>query len=262
MDVPFIITERSGSIRIIRLNRPEALNVLSLEMLLTLSGIFIDLNKQPELRAIIITGTGVEAFCAGLDTGGLSEQSGPQTPAREMSRQLQMLCNQIENCRVPVIAAINGVAVDDGSELALACHLKIASPDVRFILTANGADLISTVTRQRRLTRDIANARALGRVLTSDAVSAQEALQLGLINRVVAAHELLSEAQSLADEIAGLAPLAIRACLEAVNQGVDLPLEEGLALESKLFASLFSTEDVREGTRAFLEKRAPVFKGK
>jgi len=238
-----ITVERRDSYLIIRLNRPDQFNTLSLEMILALSDIFKSLDSEPTLRTVILTGTEDQAFCAGLDT---TELAGPNRS--ELSERSQDIFSQIENCHVPVIAAINGIAADDGCRLALACHLRIASANAQFSLPEARSGIVS------------GDEGAL-EMLSGKVVSAEEALRLGLITRIVPADELLSRAEDLAREIAQLAPLAIRACLEAVTRGNQLPLAEGLALETKLFASLFDTDDVREGTSAFLEKRTPVFKG-
>jgi len=161
---------------------------------------------------------------------------------------------------VPVIAAVGGIAAGDGCELALACHLRIAAANAQFSLTEARPGFDSGYDVRGRLAREVGEEVAL-QMLSGKVVSAEEALRLGLINRLVPAVELLSRAEDLAREIAQLAPLAIRACLEAVTRGNQLPLAEGLALETKLFASLFDSDDVREGTSAFLEKRTPAFKG-
>ena len=238
-----IVQERRDQVAIIRLKRPEEFNTLSREMILALSDIFMSLDTEPNLRAVILTGTGDEAFCTGTDT---TELAGPNES--ELSARGQALFSQIESCHVPVIAAVNGIAAGDGCGLAFACHLRIASTNARFSLP----EARSGIVRGYEGTLEL---------LTGKEVSAEEALRFGLVNHVVPAVELLARAEGLAREIAQLAPLAIRACLEAVNHGTQLPLAEGLALETKLFASLFDTDDVREGTSAFLEKRSPVFKG-
>ena len=246
-----IIFELRDQVAIIRLNRLDDFNRLSADAILSLSDSFRSLNSQPGLRAIILTGTGETAFCASADLGeahGLDDLS-------------EHLFNQIESCGVPVIAAVNGVAAGVGCELALACHLRIATANAQFSLSETEPGVMSAHLRRQRLAREIGNERALEIMLTGKAIGAAEALQFGFINRVVPAAELLAQAEALACEIAELAPLAIRACLEAVTQGTQLSLSEGLALESKLFARLFETDDVREGTSAFLEKRKPVFKG-
>jgi len=262
MDSPFVIVERIESFEIIRLNRPEKFNALSREMILALSEIFTNLESQPELRAIILTGEGDRSFCAGTDITELTMVAEfDKGRAREVSERGQELCNQIESCGVPVIAAVNGIAAGGGCELALACHIRIASANAQFSLPETKLGIIPGYGGTQRLAREIGHGRALEMMLTGRAVSAAEALQFGLINNIASAGESLDAAESLAREIARLAPLAIRACLEAVIRGAELPLAEGLALEAKLFAGLFASEDVREGTRAFLEKRSPIFKG-
>jgi enoyl-CoA hydratase len=256
----FIITERTDSFAIIRLNRPKKLNALSGEMILALSEIFTNLESQSDLRAIIVTGEGDKAFCAGTDINELADLD--KDRSQEVSQRGQELCNQIERCGVPVIAAVNGVAAGGGCELALACHLRMASASAQFSLPETKLGIIPAYGGTQRLAREIGHGRALEMLLTGRIISAAEALQFGLVNDIAPPADLLAVAKSLAREIASLAPLAIRACLEAVNRGAELPLAEGLALEARLFASLFASEDVREGTSAFLEKRSPVFKGR
>jgi len=258
MESSLIITERKSSFTIIRLNRPEKFNALSREMILALSETFASLATDDQLRAIILTGTGDKAFCAGTDIGELVQVEPDE--ARKVSERGQALCDQIENSPVPVIAAINGIAAGGGCELALACHIRVASNNASFSLPESKLGIIPGYGGTQRLAREIGNGPALEMMLTGRTVGAAQALQCGLINRLVTGG-LLAEAESLASEIAGLAPLAIRACLNAVTHGIDLTLTEGLALEAELFASLFATADMREGTRAFLEKRPPVFRG-
>lgn len=252
MNSPLITIERSNSYLILRLSRPEKFNALSREMILALREIFKNLDGEPNFRAVILTGTGEEAFCAGSD---ITELAGPEE--REL---FEDLFTQIESCHVPVIAAVNGIATGDGCELALACHLRIASTNAQFSLPGASSGIVPAHDGRKRLAREVGEEVAL-EILSGKVVSAEEALRFGLINRVVPAAELIAQAEDLARRIAQLAPLAIRACLEAVTQGNQLPLAEGLQLEAKLFASLFDTDDVREGTSAFLEKRSPVFKG-
>jgi enoyl-CoA hydratase len=258
--MPLIEYERSDAIAVIRLNRTEKLNALSREMIVVLSDLFTNQPSQSDLRAIILTGTGDRAFCVGSDITELASLDNDQ--ALEVSQRAQSLCSQIETSGVPVIAAINGSASGAGCELALACHIRIASVNAQFIFCETKLGTSPGYERAQRLAREIGEGHAAELLLPGRTVSAEEALRFGLVNHVVPAAELLAQAEGLANEIAQLAPLAIRACLKAVTEGTQLPLAEGLALESKLFASLFATEDVREGTSAFLEKRAPVFKGK
>ena len=260
MDSTLVISERTDSFQIIRLNRPDKRNSLSREMILALSEVFTNLENESSLRAVILTGEGDRSFCAGTDITELATLD--KDHAREVSERGQALCNQVESCGVPVIAAINGVAAGGGCELALACHLRIATTNAEFSLPETKLGIIPGYGGTQRLAREIGQGRALEMMLTGRTLNAAEALQFGLVNRIARTGELLTAAESLAHEIASLAPLAIHACLEAVIQGAELPLVEGLALEAKLFASLFASNDVREGTRAFLEKRSPVFKGK
>jgi len=260
--MPLVIFEPRESVTIIRLNRPEKRNALSREMISELTEIFSTFKNQSDLRAVILTGAGDKAFCAGTDIAELTAVGNDTTRADEVSKRGQELCDQIENCGVPVVAAVNGIAFGGGCELALACHLRIASENAQFSLPETKLGVVPAYGGTQRLAREIGQGRATEMMLTGRTVSAAEALQFGLVNHVVAAADLLREAEALANEIAQLAPLAIRACLQAVIRGAELPLEEGLALEAKLFAQLFATNDVREGTSAFLEKRPPVFKGK
>jgi enoyl-CoA hydratase len=160
-----------------------------------------------------------------------------------------------------VIAAINGIAAGGGCELALGCHIRLASTNARFSLPETKLGIIPGYGGTQRLAREIGNGRAVEMMLTGKTVGAEAALQEGLVNRLTTFEDLLAVAESLANEIALLAPLAIRACLKALTRGSDLPLAQGLKLEAELFARLFDTEDMREGTRAFLEKRQPRFSG-
>jgi enoyl-CoA hydratase len=253
-----VILERRSAIAIIRLNRPEKLNALSGAMLEDLSRAFNQIENQSELRAVILTGSG-DAFCAGTDIRELAALD--QNQARATSERGQAVCNQIENFPLPVIAAINGIAAGGGCELALACHLRIASSTAKFSLPETKLGVIPAYGGTQRLSREIGSGRAFEVMLTGKVLSASQGYQFGLVNQVTDQEDALTTAESLAMEISKLAPLAVRACLKAVTEGLDLPLREGLALEAELFASLFATQDMREGTLAFLEKRTPVFKG-
>jgi len=257
--------EQHEAIEVVRLNRPEKLNALSSEMIATLSDLFSSFKQQSELRAVILTGSGDQAFCAGTDiseiANAVENAKDIQLSARRISERGQTLCHLIENCGVPVIAAVNGIAAGGGCELALAAHLRLAADGAQFSLPETKLGVLPGYGGTQRLAREVGEGRALEIMLTGRNVNADEALQLGLVNRVTSRANLLDEAMALAKEISQLAPLAIRACLKAVIAGESLPLVDCLALETKLFAGLFETNDVREGTRAFLEKRKPLFKG-
>jgi enoyl-CoA hydratase len=257
--MPLILLERLDAIAIVRLNRPEKLNALSRAMVDDLSDAFKQLEKQSDLRAVILTGSGEAAFCAGTDINELAELD--QNGARAASERGQAVCNQIENCPVPVIAAIKGIAAGGGCELALACHLRIASTNAQFTLPETKLGMIPAYGGTQRLPREIGYGRGLEVMLTGKVLSAEQAYQFGLVNQVTDPADVFTEAELLARNISTLAPLAVRACLKAVIHGLELQLREGLALEAELFASLFATGDMREGTSAFLEKRTPIFKG-
>jgi enoyl-CoA hydratase len=264
MPTSLVINERHGPTAIVRLNRPDKLNALSGEMMIELSETFARIATDSEVRAVILTGAGDRAFCAGTDIGELSDRTTSEdctNQARAIAERGQAVCDQIASFGVPVIAAINGLAAGGGCELALACHLRLAAENAEFSLPETKLGVIPGYGGTQRAAREIGPGRALEMMLTGRVVLAAEASRIGLVNRVVAQATLLSEAESLAAQIATLAPLAIRACLEAVTRGIELPLAEGLALEAELFSGLFATADMREGTRAFLEKRGPVFKG-
>jgi enoyl-CoA hydratase len=243
----------------VRLNRPAKRNALTRAMLERLTELFRSFSERTDLCAVLLTGTGQAAFCAGTDISeleGLDEASALRTAERG-----QETCEAIELCGVPVIVAVNGIAAGGGCELALACHLRVASTHAAFSLPEIKLGMIPAYGGTQRLARAVGHGRALAAMLAGESLPSDDALRLGLVNRVVAPEELWNETEKLAETISPLAPLAIRACLAAVTRGARLPLADGLALEAQLFAQLFATSDVREGTRAFLEKRTPHFKG-
>ncbi|HKR01482.1 MAG TPA: enoyl-CoA hydratase-related protein [Pyrinomonadaceae bacterium] len=255
-----VVEDKNDGLLLVRLDRPDKRNALTRAMLERLAELFADVREKGRaVRAVILTGAGEAAFCAGTDITELAEMDAEE--ARRAALRGQEVCERIERCGVPVIAAVNGVAAGGGCELALACHLRLAAGNASFSLPEIKLGVIPGYGGTQRLARATGSGRALEIMLTGGAITADEALGVGLLNRVVASDELLSEAEGLAREMACLAPLAIRACLEAVTRGLTLPLAEGLQLEAELFSGLFASRDVREGTRAFLEKRRPEFKG-
>jgi enoyl-CoA hydratase len=256
MTHPFILSERADGIAILRFNRPAKLNALTGEMIRELSDELKQLQGDVELRVVILNAEGDQAFCAGTDTRELAFLS--EASAIEVAARGQKLYGQIDSFPVPVIAAVNGLAAGAGCELALACHLRVASLGATFSLPERKLGCGGTQLRPL----EVGEGRAVEIMLTGKTLTAEEALDIGLVNRLVISADLLNEARSLANDIAQLAPLAIRACLQAVTRGVELPLENALALEAELFAALFATDDVREGTTAFLEKRSPKFQGR
>ncbi|HYH86155.1 MAG TPA: enoyl-CoA hydratase-related protein [Pyrinomonadaceae bacterium] len=254
-----ITFEERGAIAHVRLDRPEKRNALTRAMLERLGEIFAAVAARRDLRAVVLSGAGKD-FCAGTDIGEL--ESLDEAGARRKAELGQKVCDAVELCGTPVIAAVQGAASGGGCELALACHLRVAATDARFGLPETRLGVIPAYAGTQRLARAVGRARALAAMLAGEELGAGEALRLGLVNRVAAPDSLLAEAESLAQTISDTAaPLAVRACLEAVTRGSRLQFDEALKLEAELFSRLFSTEDVREGTRAFLEKRKPLFKG-
>ena len=242
MNVEVTARER-GALLFVRLERPAKRNALTRAMLERLGEIFADVSARRDLRAVILGGAGPD-FCAGTD---ISELVGmDEAAAFGKAARGQEVCDLLELCGTPVIAAVQGAAAGGGCELALACHLRVAAVGARFQLPETRLGVIPAYGGTQRLARAVGTGRALAAMLAGEEVGADEALRLGLVNRVAKPESLAAEAEALAQSIvAASAPLAARACLEA-----------------ELFAGLFDTEDVREGTRAFLEKRPPAFKGK
>ena len=254
-----VFTEGRGALLFVRLERPAKRNALTRAMLERLDEIFAGVEARRDLRAVILTGAGSD-FCAGTDISELEAMD--EAAAAGKAARGQEVCDRIELCGTPVIAAVQGAAAGGGCELALACHLRVASTGARFGLPEARLGVIPAYGGTQRLARAVGAGRALSAMLAGEETGAEEALRLGLVNRVVEPERLVEEAEALARSVIdNAAPLAARACLEAVTRGARLPLDEALRLEAELFARLFATEDVREGTRAFLEKRPPKFKG-
>jgi enoyl-CoA hydratase len=255
-----VFFEERGALAYVRLERASKRNALTGPMLERVGEIFAGVAARRDLSAVIFSGEGRD-FCAGTDISELAELDDAGAPCK--AERGQEVCDSIEACGTPVIAAIQGAAAGGGCELALACHLRVVARGARFSLPETTLGVIPAYGGTQRLARAVGSARALAAMLAGESIGAEEALRLGLVNRLVEEESLLAEAQSLARSIIDTAaPLAARACLEAVTRGTRMPFEDGLKLEAELFATLFSTEDVREGTRAFLEKRKPDFKGK
>ncbi len=260
LSMSLILLDKTSTRAVLTLNRPAQHNALSRAMKDELNEKLDALENDNQLRVVILTGAGDKAFCAGTDIHELAQLD--QIEAAALSQEGQNLCERIENFPVPVVASVNGVAAGGGFELALACHMRIASSAASFSLPETRLGLIPGYGGTQRLAREIGVARATELMLTRRTISSDEALKLGLVNRLVTPGDLKSQVFALADELEQLSPLSIRACLKAISGGLELPLEDGLKLETELFASLFATEDAKEGTSAFLEKRKPVFRGR
>lgn len=255
-----ILVERDANVATITINRPKVLNALNSKTFDELRRAVLACRHEADVRAVIVTGAGDKAFIAGADINELSVQ----TPDGGRDRALagQHVLDLIENLGKPVIAAINGYALGGGCELAMACTLRMASETAKMGQPEINLGLIPGYGGTQRLSRLVGRGRALELLLTGDPISATEALRIGLVNRVVPAADLMAEARTLAHALAAKAPIAVRYIMDAVNQGLQMPLSDAQVFEATLFGLVSTTGDMREGTRAFLEKRKPEFKGK
>lgn len=243
----------------ITISRPEKLNALDHRTIGELAEVITRVREDDAVNGVIITGSGERAFVAGADIAELASLS--PLEALEVSRRGQRTFRDIELLRKPVIAAVNGFALGGGCELALACHLRIATPTARFGQPEVKLGLIPGYGGTVRLGRLIGKGRALEIVLTGEMITAEEAYRIGLVNRVVEAGSLLEEARSLLTTILANAPVAVGLALESTGRALEMPVDQALALEANYFALLTATADFREGTSAFLEKRKPGFSG-
>ena len=253
--------EIEGQIALLTIDRIEALNSLNRETFGELEEAFAQIQEEDRVGAVILTGAGEKAFVAGADIREL-DRLGGSLHAREYALRGQALLNVIENFPKPVIAAINGFALGGGCELALACHIRIAADGARLGQPEVSLGIVPGYGGTQRLTRLVGKGRALELLLTGETVSAAEALQMGLVNRVVTRKKLIPSCRRLAETILANGPLAVRYSMEAIHRGYDMPLGEALSFEATLFGLSFGTEDQREGFQAFLEKRKPQFRGK
>lgn len=256
----FLQIERKDAVATVVVNRPEKLNALNAATVTEFERCFRSLREDDTVRGIIVTGAGEKAFVAGADIGELAKM-GPISGVR-VSRQGQDAFRFLETMPKPVIAAVNGFALGGGLELALACHIRVASENARFGLPEVKLGIIPGYGGTVRLPRLVGRGRALELMLTGEMIGADEAHRIGLVNRVVPQVELMREAEALLQKILANGPIAVALALESVDRGLDTTLEDGLVLESNLFGLLAATEDMREGMQAFLEKRPAEFKGR
>ncbi len=260
MDYENIKITRDNGIGWITINRPDKLNALNRKTIQELNAAFAGMEKESSIRVVILTGAGEKAFVAGADIKELSALDEKQ--GREYVLEGQELTKMIENLNKPVIAAINGFALGGGTELALCCHIRIASKNARMGQPEVKLGLIPGFGGTQRLPRLVGKGMALELILSGNVIDADEALRIGLVNRVVESNELMSSCQKLAAGMIANGPAAIAKAIKAVNHGLDKTLPEGLILEAELFGECCGTQDSKEGTQAFLEKRKADFKGK
>jgi enoyl-CoA hydratase len=259
--MPFdnVLVERDGAVATVTINRPKVLNALDRSTLEELRRAALEVKSDDSVRAVIVTGAGEKSFVSGADINELAEQT--PTSAQEHASTGQRVFDLIEHLGKPVIAAINGYALGGGCELAMACTIRIAADTAMLGQPEVKLGIIPGYAGTQRLPRLVGVARALEMMLTGAPVDAATAERIGLVNRVVPAATLMAEARKLAGELAGRAPVAMRFIIDAVNRGQEMTLADASVFEATLFALLTATDDMREGTRAFLEKRKPTFRG-
>jgi enoyl-CoA hydratase len=260
MDFRNLLLTREGALALVTVNRPAVLNALNADTISELRQAALDLRRDPDVRVVILTGSGEKAFVAGADINELA-RSNPLS-GRDLALRGQHVFDLIEHLGKPVIAAINGFALGGGCELAMACTFRLAADTARLGQPEINLGVIPGYGGTQRLARLVGRDRALDLVLTGRHVSADEAFAMGLVTRVVPAARLMEEARALAATLASKSPAIVRLALDAVNRGLEMSLAEGSQYEATLFGLAAATEDMREGTKAFLEKRKPEFKGR
>jgi len=255
-----LIVEIRDGVAVVTVNRPDKLNALSDRTMEDLDRAFASLQDDPAVRGVILTGSGEKAFVAGADIGELATQS--PLEGRERSVRGQRVLDRIESLGKPVIAAVNGFALGGGCELAMACHVRVASEGARLGTPEVKLGIMCGYGGTQRLPRIVGKGRALEMLLTGEMVDAQEALRIGLVNRVVPKDKLLAEAEGLLRKMLANGPVSLNFTLAAVNDGLEMPLDEAQRAEATLFGLICSTGDMKEGTKAFLEKRPAKFQGR
>jgi len=260
MNLENLLIERDGAVATITINRPKVLNALSTSTLDELRRAILDLKADEGVRAVLITGAGEKSFVAGADINELATQT--PTTGREHAIAGQHVLDLIEHLGKPVIAAINGYALGGGCELAMACHIRIASDNAKFGQPEVKLGIAPGYGGTQRLPRLVGKGVALQLILTGEMIDAQEAYRIGLVNKVVPAADLLTESEKMMRGILAMGPLAVRLAMEAVDQGLEMTLDEGLLLEANHFGLLAATQDTKEGLTAFLEKRSAKFQGR
>jgi enoyl-CoA hydratase len=260
MNFENILFEKKNAIAYVTINRPKVLNALNMATMEDLRKAFHDIKNDAGVRVVIVTGAGEKAFIAGADIGELSKNDA--VAAKEYTHKGQSVLNLIENCGKPVIACLNGFTLGGGCEIAMACTMRLASENAKLGQPEVKLGIIPGYGGTQRLPRLVGKGIAMQLVLAGEMITAQEAHRIGLVNEVTAPADLIPRAEAIAQKIIANAPLAVQYAMEAVNKGMEMTLQEGLYLEAILFAVACATEDKKEGTTAFLEKRASQFKGK
>jgi len=259
MPFNFLTLDVQDRVATLTVNRPDKLNALNDATIAELGSAIDEIRLDDSIGGVIITGAG-RAFVAGADISELSSQTPVLAKAR--ARAGQDVFRRIETCPKPVIAAVNGFALGGGCELAMACHIRIASDAAKFGQPESKLGILPGYGGSQRLPRLVGKGRAMQLLMTGETIDAAEAYRIGLVNKLAPASELMSAAREMMKTILANGPLAIALCIEAIERGLEMSLDEGLILEANHFGLLAATDDMREGMRAFMEKRAPAFKGK
>jgi enoyl-CoA hydratase len=249
-----IINETDGKIGIVKINRPDVLNAVNVETILEIEKAVKEFNDNKDILVIIITGEG-KSFVSGSDISRLAEMD--SLKAREYSQIGQRVLSYIENIEKPVIAAVNGYALGSGCELAMACDIRIASEKAKFGQPEVKLGLIPGHAGTQRLARLVGVGKAKEMIFTGDLIDAQEAMRIGLVNKVVASDKIIEEAKNIAHKIIDVGPTAVRLAKTVINRGIDANLTTASSYEMEAFSILFSTDEAKEGMKAFLEKRKP-----
>ena len=255
-----LLYEKKDGIAYITFNRPKVLNALNRKTVEELQQVLLDAKNDDAVRVLILTGSGEKAFVAGADINELAQQT--PVNGKEFSLFGQSVFHLLETIGRPSICAINGFALGGGCELALCCSIRLASKTAKFGQPEVKLGILPGYGGSQRMARLCGKGAAHELCLTGDMITAEEAQRIGLVNHVYEPAELLPAAEAMAKKIIEKAPLAVKYCMEAIERGVEMPLQEGLFLEATLFGLCCATEDMREGTKAFLEKRAAQFHGK
>ncbi len=255
-----VLYEKKGATAYVTLNRAKVLNALNKATITELSEVFEDARDDAAVRGVILTGAGDRAFAAGADIGEMANDT--PADAEDKTRHGQRLTKIIENLGKPVIAAVNGFALGGGCELAMACTIRLAAETAKFGQPEVTIGIIPGFGGTQRLPRLVGKGQALQLILTGDMIDAHEAHRIGLVNEIVPSANLIARAEAILNKINANAPVAVKLAIDAANRGLDVSLAEGLNIEASLFAQCFATEDRKEGTEAFCEKRKPKFQGR
>ena len=255
-----LLFEVKDGVAVVTINRPDKLNALNDQVMAELADAAERIATDPAIRGAILTGAGPKSFVAGADISDLAKQGTCDGKARAMRGQ--GVLRRLETCGKPVIAAVNGFALGGGCELAMACHIRIASENAKFGQPEVKLGIAPGYGGTQRLPRLVGKGVAMQLILTAEMIDAAEAYRIGLVNRVVPANELMAETEKMLRGILSMGPLAVRLSMEAIDHGLEMTLDEGLLLEANHFGLLAATQDTKEGLSAFLEKRPAQFTGK